>query len=102
MRPIDADLLSEEIASLQVFVTGLRAGKGVLRKYAEEYRNSVLRIIDEQPNIEAALNVNVKEVVTCLDCAIPHNKYTGCPKLNGLITPPDFFCAGGERKKDGH
>lgn len=37
------------------------------------------------------------EVVRCNDCAIPHNKWTGCPKLNGLIPPPDFFCSYGER-----
>ena len=38
------------------------------------------------------------EVVRCKDCAIPHNKWTGCPKLNGLIPPPDFYCGYGERK----
>lgn len=53
MRPIDADLLNEEIKSLKVYVTGLRAGKGVLREYAEEYQKSILDIIDEQPTIEA-------------------------------------------------
>lgn len=39
-------------------------------------------------------------VVRCKDCAVPHNKYTGCPKLNGLVTPPDFYCPFGERKED--
>lgn len=39
------------------------------------------------------------EVVRCKDCDIPHNKWTGCPKLNGLIPPPDFFCGHGERRK---
>lgn len=53
MRPIDADLLSEEIKSLKVYVTGLRAGKSVLREYAEEYQKSILDIIDEQSTIEA-------------------------------------------------
>lgn len=42
---------------------------------------------------------DVREVVTCAECSIPHNKYTGCPKLNGLVTPTDFFCAFG-RKND--
>ena len=46
--------LSEEIESLTVHVTGLRAGKGVLSKFMEEYRNSVLRIIDEQPTTTEA------------------------------------------------
>ena len=39
-----------------------------------------------------------EEVVRCKDCDIPHNKWTGCPKLNGLIPPPDFFCSYGKRK----
>ena len=40
----------------------------------------------------------VTVVVRCKDCAVPHNKYTGCPMLNGLVTPPDFYCPFGERK----
>lgn len=39
--------------------------------------------------------------VPCKDCAVPHNKWTGCPKLSGLVPPPDFYCAYGERKDDG-
>lgn len=38
------------------------------------------------------------KIVRCKDCDIPHNKYTGCPKLNGLVTPPDFYCAFGKPK----
>ena len=41
--------------------------------------------------------VNAVEVVHCRDCEVPHNKYTGCPMLNGLVTPPDFYCPFGER-----
>lgn len=37
------------------------------------------------------------EVVRCKDCAVPHNKWTGCPKLGGLVPPDDFYCAFGER-----
>lgn len=36
--------------------------------------------------------VNAVEVVHCRDCEVPHNRYTGCPMLNGLVTPPDFYC----------
>lgn len=39
------------------------------------------------------------EVVRCKDCDVPHNRWTGCPNLNGLIPPPDFFCGCGARKK---
>ena len=35
-------------------------------------------------------------VVRCKDCAVPHNEWTGCPKLGGLVTPPDFYCAFGK------
>ena len=52
----------------------------------------VLELIDAAPEIDAV------RVVRCKDCAVPHNKYTGCPKLNGLVTPPDFYCPFGERK----
>ena len=38
------------------------------------------------------------KIVRCKDCAVPHNKYTGCPKLGGLVTPPDFYCAWGRPK----
>lgn len=43
---------------------------------------------------------DVVEVVRCKDCSVPHNKWTGCPNLNGLIPPPNFYCAKGERSTD--
>ena len=43
---------------------------------------------------------DVVEVVRCKDCDVPHNRWIGCPNLNGLIPPPDFHCAYGERKID--
>lgn len=49
MRLIDADLLTEEIESLRCTLTGLRAGKGVLARAADEYRKSILQIISDQP-----------------------------------------------------
>ena len=48
-----------------------------------------------------APTIDTVEVVRCKDCAVPHNKWTGCPNLNGLIPPPDFYCARGERRTDG-
>lgn len=53
MRLIDADALAEELSSLTMTITGLRAGKGVLHKFLTEYRESVLRIVDEAPTIES-------------------------------------------------
>ena len=52
----------------------------------------VLEWIVQAPTVDAV------PVVRCRDCAVPHNKYTGCPMLNGLVTPPDFYCPFGERK----
>ena len=41
---------------------------------------------------------DVVRVVRCNNCAVPHNRWTGCPKLNGLVTDPDFYCIYAERK----
>ena len=43
---------------------------------------------------------DVVEVVRCKDCSVPHTQWTGCPKLNGLVTSPYFYCSYGERRKD--
>lgn len=78
------------------------------KEYIE--RNAALNaILGEPPDahypswyagkIEEIPAADVVEVVRCKDCAVPHNKWTGCPNLNGLIPPPDFFCARGERKE---
>ena len=88
-----------------------------MKEYIE--REAVLRIIDkygcgngsvlgchsgavdcagsEIARIPAA---DVEGVVRCKDCDVPHNRWTGCPNLNGLIPPPDFYCAYGKRKID--
>jgi len=42
-----------------------------------------------------------QELVRCRECAVPHNRWTGCPKLGGLVPPDDFYCAFGERKDGG-
>ena len=49
--------------------------------------------------VQSERMVDAVPVVRCKDCAVPHNKYTGCPMLNGLVTPPDFYCPFGERKE---
>ena len=50
---IDANALMEELSSLTMTITGLRDGKGVLAEFMNEYRNSVLRIVDEAPTVDA-------------------------------------------------
>ena len=49
--------------------------------------------------VETAEAADVVQVVRCKDCAVPHNRWTGCPRLNGLVTPPNFYCSYGERRK---
>lgn len=48
--------------------------------------------------LEKQRNENYIKIVRCKDCSVPHNKYTGCPKLNGLMTSPDFYCGWGVPK----
>lgn len=82
MRLIDADSLIE--------------GLELLAKHEESFRQFV--ILGVVHTIKARSTIDAVKVVRCKDCAVPHNKYTGCPKLNGLVTPPDFYCQFGERK----
>lgn len=50
---ISRSALKEDIESLHVKVTGLRSGKGVLAEYAKHYKESVVKLIDEAPTVEA-------------------------------------------------
>ena len=56
-------------------------------------------VVDIKDNVVAKQpTADVVEVVRCKDCSVPHNKWTGCPKLNGLIPNPNHYCSYGERK----
>ena len=46
---ISRKALLEEIRSFRCSITGLRAGKGVLASAVDEYRKSILQIIEDQP-----------------------------------------------------
>ena len=60
---------------------------------------NVKRIIEVDCSVpNSSPTCDMVEVVRCKDCDVPHNKWLGCPNLNGLIPPPDFYCARGERK----
>ena len=67
--------------------------------YCREGRTDEIPDIDKRCN-EFKDRSRFVEVVRCRDCAVPHNKWTGCPNLNGLIPPPEHFCARGERRND--
>lgn len=81
MRLIDADALGVGHCSERVLPHAYCLGW-----------NSLVDLINSAPTVDAV------EVVRCKDCDVPHNKWLGCPNFNGLIPPPDFYCARGERK----
>lgn len=54
--------------------------------------NDLLKILETAPTVDTV------KVVRCWECEVPHNKYTGCPMLNGLVSTPAFYCPFGERK----
>ena len=88
-RLIDADALLDEF--LKRYTERERNGNLVFA--ACEIKQDFADMISDFPTVDAV------PVVRCKDCAVPHNKYTGCPMLNGLVTPPDFYCPFGERKE---
>ena len=84
-RLIDANALKDALRTNE----GAKAlGHSVYKLFAVD------KIIDQIPTVDAV------EVVRCKDCAVPHNKWTGCPNLGGLVTPPNFYCPYGERKSE--
>ena len=101
MRLIDADSLTEELASLRVTIIGLRYGKGVLDAHMNEYRKSFLRIVDEQATVDAV------EVVRCKDCEFGRQPWlegqtlVKCMKGITKLVDPMHFCGYGERKENG-
>lgn len=58
---ISRKALIEEIRNFRCSITGLRAGKGVLARAADEYRKSILQIIDDQPTALNKENV-IREI----------------------------------------
>lgn len=58
--------LIEEIKSLRVTIIGARAGKGILDKCMNEYKDSILRIINEQAHEDMKVDTihKAKEIIT--------------------------------------
>ncbi len=62
-------------------------------------KEELLRALQyDREQFDAGYKARDNEIVRCKDCAVPHNKWLGCPHLNGKIPPPDFYCARGERR----
>lgn len=79
-----------------IYVNALVKDLELLAKNEDSFRQSV--ILGVVQTVKAQPTVDAVEVVRCRDCAVPHNKYTVCPKLNGLVTTHDFYCPFGQRK----
>ena len=83
-RLIDANALKDALRTDE----GAKAlGHSVYKLFAVD------EIIDQIPTVDAV------EVVRCKNCDVPHNRWTGCPNLNGLVPPPNFYCPYGERRE---
>ena len=76
----------------QAIVLGRASGKPTIDRIRIEAIYKAVEALEKQATADAV------PVVRCRDCAVPHNKYIRCPKLNGLVTPPDFYCPFRERK----
>ena len=81
------ELIKSQKDEIEGLTMGIEILQGYIVKLSKELERANIKI-ESQPN-----------VVKCKDCDIPHNKWTGCPKLNGLVPPPDFYCAYGIPKK---
>lgn len=72
---IDRKALKEKIENLRMIITGMRNGKTMTAKALEEYKKSILRIIDEQQTenndnwipVEERLPEHDYETVLCVD-----------------------------------
>ena len=72
-----------------------------MRKGVQETLHLVQDMVNnEVPERMKMPAADVVEVVRCKDCAIPHNRWTGCPRMNGTIMEPDDYCSYGRHKED--
>lgn len=68
---ISRKALSDEVESLRMIITGMRNGKITTDKALEEYKKSILKIIDEQPCCSKDTNVSTNDegiLHTCDTC----------------------------------
>ena len=81
---ISREKLKKEAESLRVTVMSLRSGKGIFAEYAKHYRESFLRMIDEQPTVEPVRGEWIKrkqwEYSVCSNCNCEAEyQYNFCP-----------------------
>ena len=94
--------LSEEIESLTMVVTGLRSGKSILDTFMKEYKKYVLKIIEEQPTVEAVPAVHGEWIhVPSSDMATGKAyECSNCKKMHyGSFLPPFCQMCGADMRK---
>ena len=93
---VERESLQDEIRGLSMSIIGLRCGKGVLNEYMKQYREGILRIVDEQPTAD------VISVVRCKDCKYfyQNGNIKVCKHWNCHSTTDDDYCSYGERRKE--
>lgn len=84
---IDRKNLKEEIESLRIKIIGMRSGKTMAAQALEEYKKSILRIIDEQPTVHA--NDNWIPVSERLPEVPEETEDDNCPEFNVTIKGAD-------------
>lgn len=92
---ISRKILKEEVESLRMIITGMRNGKIMTNKALEEYKKSILKIIDEQPCCSKDTNVATNDggiLRTCDTCRrngkSDHNCYYCCRKPRRNLWEP--------------
>ena len=55
---------------------------------------------DAMDVVKSAPAADVVEVVRCGECV--YRISYGCKRIGGISTPPNWYCAAGERKDGGH
>ena len=88
--PVEEVVYDKDITKIRVFNGNYWYDASDCREVPDDF--VVRERVDEEEQCE------IIKVIRCKDCDVPHNKWTGCPKLNGLVTPPNFYCAFGRPK----
>lgn len=90
MKYIEANALMKDLESKKLIFGMNVTVAEALKKQGDVFREA----------IENAPAADVVEVIRCKDSDVPHNKCLGCPNLNGMIPPPEFYCAKGRRREE--